>query len=153
MQFRIAGDRTAAHAPAGERYATRYIMQYDKDGNKVLVENGKTDLQEIIQKDLESTKLQNIIARCVDPTELKMLQTSVVDISKMPKTLMEAQNLMLAARADFDALPLEVKRYYGGSSDRYIADMSGKQAIWQKAMTELYPQPKQTAAETKGEAE
>ena len=151
MQFKIAGDRNAYHVPAGERYAIRYIMQYDKNGHKHLVENGKTDLQEIIQKDLESTKIQNIIARCVNPEELHMLQKTTVDITKMPTTMMEANNLMIAARAEFDALPLEVKRYYGNSAERYIADRSQDNSIWQKAMNELYKpaQPAQPINDTK----
>lgn len=158
MQFKLAGNRTAHHVPAGERYSTRYIMQYDKNGHKHLVENGKTDLQEIIQKDLESTKIQNIIARCVNPEELHMLQKTTVDITKMPTTMMEANNLMIAARQEFDQLPLEVKRYYGNSAERYIADRSQDNAIWNKAVTELTKpaqpaQPAQPKNETKEAAE
>lgn len=151
MQFKIAGDRSAYHVPAGERYATRYIMQYDKNGHKHLVENGKTDLQEIIQKDLESTKIQNIIARCVNPEELHMLQKSTVDITRMPTTMMEANNLMIAARAEFDSLPLEIKRYYGNSAERYIADRSQDNAIWNKAVSEITKpaQPAQPKNDTK----
>lgn len=155
MQFKIAGDRKAHHAPSGERYAIRYIMQYDKSGHKHLIENGRTDLQEIIQKDLESTKIQNIIARCVNPEELHMLQKATVDITKMPTTMMEANNLMIAARQEFDALPLEIKRYYGNSAERYIADRSQDNSIWNKAVSELTKpaQPAQTKNDTKEAAE
>lgn len=155
MQFKIAGDRSAYHVPAGERYAIRYIMQYDKNGHKHLIENGKTDLQEIIQKDLESTKIQNIIARCVNPEELHMLQKSTVDITKMPTTMMEANNLIIAARQEFDQLPLEIKRYYGNSAERYIADRSQNNAIWNKAVSEINKpaQPAQTTNNTKEAAE
>lgn len=155
MQFKIAGDRKAHHAPSGERYAIRYIMQYDKNGHKHLIENGRTDLQEIIQKDLESTKIQNIIARCVNPEELHMLQKTTVDITKMPTTMMEANNLMIAARQEFDALPLEIKRYYGNSAERYIADRSQDNSIWNKAVSELTKpaQPAQTKNDTKEAAE
>ena len=155
MQFKIAGDRTAQHVPAGERYAIRYIMQYDKNGHKHLIENGKTDLQEIIQKDLESTKIQNIIARCVNPEELHMLQKTTVDITKMPTTMMEANNLIIAARAEFDGLPLEIKRYYGNSAERYIADRSQDNAIWNKAISEITKpaKPAQTINDTKEAAE
>lgn len=158
MQFKIAGDRNAYHVPAGEQYAIRYIMQYDKDGHKHLIENGKRDLQEIIQKDLESTKIQNIIARCVNPEELHMLQKSTVDITRMPTTMMEANNLMIAARAEFDALPLEIKRYYGNSAERYIADRSQDNKIWAQVIAdrnkEQQPeQPAQTTNDTTKGAE
>ena len=153
MQFKIAGERTAQHVPAGEQYAIRYIMQYDKDGHKHLVENGKKDLQEIIQKDLESTKIQNIIARCVNPEELKMLQKSTIDITRMPTTMMEANNMMIAARAEFNQLPLEIKRYYGNSAERYIADRSQDNKIWTQVVADMNrdqqpAQPAQTTNDT-----
>lgn len=142
MNFRMSHQTERQKVPSGERFKQDYVMQYDKNGHKYLEKSKLVDLQEIIQKDLESVKFQNIIARCVDPMELCGKNKGVLDITQMPTTLMEAHNMILNATQYFDQLPAKVKQMYGNSAERFIADAGTDGAIWRQAVAE-YNKPKQ----------
>lgn len=142
MEFRMSHQTERQKVPSGEQYKQDYIMQYDKNGHKFLQPNGMIDLQEKIQKDLESVKFQNIIARCVDPMELCGKNKGVLDITQMPTSLMDAHNMIINATKYFDQLPAKVKQLYGNSAERFIADAGTDGAIWQQAVAE-YSKPAQ----------
>lgn len=139
MKFKMAHQRTRHTVPSGEQYKQDYIMQYDRNGHKYLKPNGLIDLQEKIQKDLESVKLQNIIARCVDPMELVAKNKGVIDVTKMPNTLMEAQNLIINATNYFDSLPARIKQLYDNSAERFIADGGPDGQIWASMAKQQQP--------------
>lgn len=143
MEFRMSHQTRRMKAPKGEKYKQDYIMQYNNDGHKYLKKNGLIDLQEIIQKDLESVKLQNIIARCVDPMELCGNNKGVLDITGMPTTLMEANNMIINATKYFEQLPARVKQLYENSAEKFIADAGTDGKIWQEAVA-MYAKPNQT---------
>lgn len=130
MNFKMSHQTTRHTVPSGEQYKQDYIMQYDKNGHKYLKPNGLIDLQEQIQKDLESVKLQNIIARCVDPMELVGKNKGIIDITKMPNTLMEAKNVIINAKNFFDRLPAKVKQMYENNAEKFIADGGPDGKIW-----------------------
>lgn len=146
MNFRMNHQTQRMKAPHGERFKRDYIVEYDRNGHKELKPNGLIDLQEIIQKDLESVKFQNIIARCVDPMELCGKNKGVLDITQMPTTLMEANNMILNAKSYFEKLPGWVKQLYGNSAERFIADAGTDGRIWAEAMaSQAKPQNTQNA--------
>lgn len=147
MNFRMSHQTERKKVPSGEQYKQDYIMQYDKDGHKFLQKNGLIDLQERIQKDLESVKFQNIIARCVDPMELCGKNKGVLDITGMPTTLMEANNMIINATKYFDQLPAKVKQLYGNSAEKFIADAGTDGQIWQQAVAMYNKKPEAAPAE------
>lgn len=107
--------------PRGTQLEPVYIMEYDKDGHKHLVQNGFTDTQEIIQANLESTKIENIIRRCTDPTLLQAKITQFIDATQMPKNLYEVQNIILRVKDEFAKLPIDIKAQFNNSADQYAA--------------------------------
>lgn len=123
-------ERTAS--PKGTRYEPVYIMEYDKNGHKYLVENGVTDTQEIIQANLESTKIENIIRRCTDPALLQAKITQFIDATQMPKNLYEVQNIILRVKEEFSKLPAATRAKFENSADVYAAAYGT--AGWMDAM-------------------
>lgn len=147
MKFLTAySERKPTHAPNGNRFEPIYLMQYDKEGHKYLIENGKKDVQEVIQANLESTKILNIIRR-YDSELLKAKAEQFFDATKMPETLMEAQNMIIRMNDIFAHMPAEEKEKFKNSPEQYIAAM-------EKQMYEKMTEPAKTEIkEVKNDAE
>lgn len=115
---------------SGRRYLNTYQEEIDPEtGKKHLVKSGETDVYAMIQEDLEDTKIENILQRAAmgDLKALNQRETLYVDATNMPKTLMEAQNVVLKAKQEFDKLPLEVRKEFDNSAEKYISEMGTKE--------------------------
>lgn len=111
---------------AGSRYLNTYQEEINKEtGKKHLVKNGETDIYAMIQEDLEQSKIENILQRVAmgDIKALNQKETLYIDATNMPKTLMEAQNVVLKAKQEFEKLPLEVRKEFDNSAEKYISEM------------------------------
>lgn len=152
MTFKTAytrNDFTKQRMPHGTRFEPVYIMEYDKNGHKYLKQNGVTDTQEIIQANLESTKIENIIRRCVDPQLLQAKITQFVDATNMPKNLYEVQNIILRVKEEFAKLPANVREKFGNSADVYAAKYGTQE--WGAALGLLEAKESVAAPEIKKE--
>lgn len=115
---------------SGSRYLNTYQEEIDKDtGKKHLVKSGETNIYAMIQEDLEDSKIENILKRAAlgDLKALNQRETLYVDATNMPKTLMEAQNIVLKAKQEFETLPLEVRKEFDNSAEKYISEMGTKE--------------------------
>ena len=144
--------------PAGSRWKINYIIEIDKAGKKVLKESGRTNIYEIIQESLEETKLDNIIRRATlgDETVLNVLNGQFMDVTEMPTSFMEMQNLVLKAKAEFNKLPLEIRKKFDMSPEQYINEYGSKEFLKKMGYEPAAAEPAKTAAETepkKGDAE
>lgn len=119
--------------PAGDKYLNEYQEKFSKDGDKKLVKIGKKNIDQIIQADLESTKIENILHAVAmgDLRALQQREITYMDATTMPKSLMEMQNLGIKAKSEFEAFPKEVKEMFHNSCDEYIAQM-GTQEFFDK---------------------
>lgn len=118
------------HTEAGTRYLNTYQEEIDKEtGKKHIVKSGETNIYEMIQEDLESTKIENILQRVAlgDLSALNQKETLYVDATNMPKTLMEAQNIVLKAKQEFEKLPIDVRKEFDMSAEKYISEMGTKE--------------------------
>lgn len=121
------------NTPAGDKFINTYQEKFTKDGHKILEKIGTKNVDDIIQADLESTKIENIL-HAVAMGDLRALQqrdVSYFDATTMPKNLMEMQNLGIKAKSEFDAFPKEVKELFHNSCDEYVAQM-GTQEFFDK---------------------
>lgn len=99
-----------------------------KDGRAQLIKDGKTNRYEKIQSFKEECLIENILAKAtVDPTILNAHTGQYGDFTKMPKTLMEAQNMTLRINQEFMKLPAEVRAKFGNSLDNYINEYGKKE--------------------------
>ena len=118
-------DRARIHTPAGTRYLNTYQEEIDKKGRKCLVKTGETNVYERIQVDLEGTKIENILHQVAmgDLSVLNQRETMYVDATNMPKNLMEAQNIVIKAKAEFEQFPQEVREIFHNSPEEYVSEM------------------------------
>lgn len=115
---------------SGTRYLNTYQEEIDKEtGKKHLVKSGETNIYAMIQEDLEASKIENILQRVAmgDINALNQRETLYVDSTNMPKTLMEAQNIVLKAKQEFEKMPLEVRKEFDNSAEKYISEMGTKE--------------------------
>lgn len=109
----------------GDHYLDLYQEQYTKKGDKEIIKVGEKNIYEMIQADLEGTKIENILHAMAmgDLSALQQREAVYYDATTMPKTLMEAQNMIVKAKEDFEAMPMEVKNLFSNNPDKYLAEM------------------------------
>lgn len=114
------------YCSAGSRYENTYQEEIDKkSGKKILVKTGETCVYDMIQEDLEASKIENIIHKLAmgDLSVLKQAELTYCDADDFPKNLMEAQNIVVKAKAEFDKFPAEVKKEFNNSPEQYVSEM------------------------------
>ena len=116
----------------GSIYANEYQEEISKkDGRKHLVVSGQKNIYEIIQQDLESCKIENIIQKLAmgDLSVFKEAKITYADADDFPKNLMEAQNIVVRAKSEFDKMPKEVRELFHNSPEEYVSQMGTKEFI------------------------
>lgn len=113
----------------GDRFLDTFQEEIKKDGSKEIVKVGEKNIYEMIQADLESTKIENILHALAmgDLEALQQREALYFDATTMPKNLMEVQNLVCKAKQEFDTFPIEVKELFNYSADQYVAEMGSKE--------------------------
>lgn len=113
-------------SPIGSKLLNVYQEQINKkSGKKELVKTGETNIYEMIQQELEQTKIETIIHKLAmgDLSVLKQADITYVDATEMPTTLMEFQNIVVKAKQEFDKFPEEVRKEFNNSAEKYVSEM------------------------------
>lgn len=119
-------ERKRFFCPEGSRYENVYQEEINKKtGRKELVKVGETCVYDLIQEDLEQSKIENIIHKLAmgDMSVLREAKLTYVDENDFPKNLMEAQNVVIKAKQEFDNFPTELKEKFNNSAEQYISEM------------------------------
>ena len=152
--FNIFNRPETVAAPTGDRYDKQYQMRIDENGHKSLHEVGKTDRYEKIQSHKEETDIKNIIAKAtLDPTVLNQKAGQYMDTTNMPTTLAEAQTKILDIKNEFNELPLEIRKKFDNSAEKYIAAYGTKEwaesvgLINEKVVEEIKAVPEEPKSE------
>lgn len=108
----------------GEKEKTTYSMTVDKNGHKILKETGKTNFYEKIQENAEACKIENILKRATlgDSTALNRYVPAWFDATEYPTNLAEAQQAIINLENIFSTLPIEIRKEYDHSPQKFIAD-------------------------------
>lgn len=114
-------------------YEPDYLEVIRKDGTKELEEVGQTNIYEQIQSYAEQCKIENILhaAAMGDLSAFNQRETTYADATTLPKSLMEAQNLVLRMKQEFETMPLEVREIFNNSPEMYV-NMMGTEEFNQK---------------------
>lgn len=116
-------------SPTGDKMAPKYEMAIDSNGHKTLVQNGETNIYEIIQESLEGSKIENIIKRIMGGDFSDIRNGGVyMDTTELPKSLMEMQNLTIKMENAFMKLPLEERAKYNHNVGEYLKSLDEKLA-------------------------
>lgn len=114
--------------PEGTRYRNTYQECLDDLGRLSLEKVGQTNVYEMIQADYEESTIEHILhaAAMGDLAALKQRDAQYVDATTMPKSLREAQDLVIRLRDEFYTLPLEVRKEFDNSPEQYVSEMGTK---------------------------
>lgn len=116
--------------PAGTKELKTYT-QSTKNGRLMLECTGKTNIYDMIQADLEDSKIENIMKRVMmgDLSVLRQSEPQYIDASTVPATMMEVQNHIVRMKEEFEKYPEEVKKEFGYSAEEYINEMGTKEFL------------------------
>lgn len=160
MYFRTpVDDPKEIITPSGEKLEDVWAMKLDEKGNEVFYIEGQTNIYEKTQAYLEETKIENILQRCIDtgdPTILNKVRGQYLDVSEMPNNIFEAHAQIEKAKEIFNELPLETRKKYDFSFDKYLADFGSENWIQNMGLNEKEEKPNPDPVETetkKGEEE
>lgn len=123
-------ERKRRFTPSGTRYENLYQEEIEKkSGRKHLIKVGETCVYDKIQEDLEASKIENIIHKLAmgDLSVLREAKLTYVDEEEYPHSLMEAQNIVVKAKSEFDKFPAEVKEIFHNSPEEYVSEIGTKE--------------------------
>lgn len=160
--MKIFGLTTAREVPkeasaSGDKIRRTFRWKHDDEGKKELILDEEIDRDAEIQSFLEETKIENIIRRATfDPEVAQSLGATLgdgepIDYTEMPKTLAEAQNLMIQAEQTWDKLPSETKQKFDNDVDKFIHDYGTTE--WAKKLGILTENPPETNTNPKVETD
>lgn len=122
-------------------------MTIDENCHKVIVEDTPVDIYTSIQAYKEETDIHNIVARAIlgDTSALNVRMGQYMDLTEMPETLAQAQNLINSMKEQFEKLPVDIRAKFDHSAEIYVAEYGGE--TWAEKMG-LYQEPKKEEVET-----
>lgn len=139
---------------AGNENRYTYMWTENENGEKKLVEDEIINIQDEIESYHEETKITNIIRRATfDINAANKLigdnGNGSVDLTQMPETLMEAQNLMVKAKQAYANLTPKQQAEFNGLKD-YMATAGTEE--WAKKLGYI-TEKKEVKEEAKSESE
>lgn len=123
MKFATAYENVISSSPTGSRYRQLYRRSVDEDGSQKLVEAGKEDVYDSIQKAAFGNLLSDLIRRSSlgDLDAIPEPIDSYGDISEMPNDLLSAHRFLSEAKLKYDALPANLKSEFNNSFENFLA--------------------------------
>lgn len=127
----------------GDENRRTYMWAENENGEKELVEDEIINIRDEIESYHEETKITNIIRRAtfdIDAANRLIGDngTGGADMTQMPENLMEAQNLMVKAKAAYAALSPKQQAEFNGLSD-YMATAGTEE--WAKKLGYITEKP------------
>ena len=109
----------------GEKLKNEYSIRIDKNGHKAVYQSGKTNLYEKIQSHEESCRLENILKRAQLGDRSGLKEGGIYgDFTVVPTSLAERQNTIIRIQNEFNKLPIEERKKYDFSVEKFIAVQS-----------------------------
>lgn len=124
ITFRTAySERVRKISPAGKKYQMEHNPVMGPDGRRVLERTRREEIYELIQSHAEECDINNIIARHLngDPFAINKKIGNFMDLTEMPQTLAEAQQIVINLKTDFEKLPLEIRNKFENNPEIYVA--------------------------------
>lgn len=109
---------------AGSRVADEYSSRFDKDGRLEVYKSGETNLYAKIQSYKDSVNLELIVERFRngDQTALQQKVGTFFDCTNLPRTLIDAYNLLRQGEQAFMELPADVRAQYHHSFPEFLSN-------------------------------
>lgn len=125
MKFNTAFNRPESiETPRGSETSPIFEYRIDKKtGKKILTQTGERNNYELIQASHEATKIENIIKRFTsgDPTALLVNSGDYIDVSELPTSMFEIQDMIMAVKNEFLKLDPEIRAKFDNSPEKYVS--------------------------------
>lgn len=110
-------------------FEERLIEMLDENGNPYLESVETIDTYALTQSHKDECDIENILKRAAmgDMSVFRQSEPTYMDATGLPKSLMEAQNLVNRMKYEFEQMPAEVKEKFGYNADRYVNTMGTKE--------------------------
>ena len=109
---------------SGSVFRQTYVREIDPLSHKrSLVESDKINLVQLVQMSGKGLTVKDLINRfnAGDLSAIPEPVESYGDFTKSPKSLLEAEKLLINAKSKFDMLPLDIKSKYNNNSSEWLA--------------------------------
>lgn len=118
----------------GRPMHNNYQIRINDRGHKELYKIGEHNLQAEINAAADECDIASILERYKggDINALNKAQAGYVDLTQCPKDLREAQDAVLRLKNEFSTLPVEVRRKFDHSPEKYVAEYGSK--YWIESM-------------------
>lgn len=128
--YKIDFSAVGKETPSGSKYLNTYT-QSTKNGRLMLECTGKTNVYDMIQADLEDSKIENIMKRVMmgDLSVLRQSEPQYIDASTVPASMMEVQNHIVRMKEEFEKYPDEIKKEFNYSAEEYVNEMGTKEFL------------------------
>lgn len=105
----------------GSRWYVERHGEVLPNGNIVLVEDRKIDIQEKYNAEFPATTIDNILANSNPLEYFGDDGTHGIDCTKIPRSLAEFMQLQIDRKREFDGFSAEVKQRFGNDFNQYLA--------------------------------
>lgn len=131
-------------APSGGKEELRHEPEYDEWNRRVLKKTKIIPIYDIIQSHADECNFEKIIRRATegDVNALNIIEGQYIDITDAPTNIMEAQNMMLNAKKEFENLPADMRKKFDFDYHNYLgmmldspesfAEITGLKAKWEE---------------------
>ena len=118
-----------ATSPTGEKTQIEHTPHMGLDGKRVLKADNEKPIYEMIQAYREETEIERIVKRAMqgDISVLYAMEGQYMDLTGVPKSLAEAQQIIINAKRDFDKLDPEVRSKFNNNVEVFIAEAGSKE--------------------------
>lgn len=126
--------RIESPTETGRPMHNNYQIRIDENGHKTLHKIGEHNLQAEINAQASECDIGLILEKYKggDINALNKAQAGYVDLTTMPKNLQEAQNTVIRLQEEFKTLPIDVRRKFDHSPEKYVQEYGSK--YWLEAM-------------------
>lgn len=128
MKFLKAYERVRKPAPSGSGIRTDWQLIVGDDGKYQLVKVGETDVYAKIQSHRQSVEIYSLLElynKTGDESVLSQRSSSYADVTTLPQTRMDADNLILGANRLFNSLPADKKKQFDSFNSFLAAIANG----------------------------
>lgn len=112
MEFQTEWNRKSEPTNSGDPYKPQYIESIDKKGHRYLKPNGKKNIHEMIQAELNDVKVYTIIDKYLqtgDESLLNKRKGMFADFSNIPTGRNELNAIIMEAESKFNQLDKDVR--------------------------------------------
>lgn len=144
------------NSPTGEKIQIEHRGTIDLNGRRHLIRDVEKPIYEMIQASREQTEIERIVKRALegDPTVLQAREGQYMDLTEVPQTLAQAQQVIINAKRDFEKLDTETKKLFDNNVEVFIAEAGSKEWMDKMGITaKLEKQQKAKEAKAKFESD